>query len=237
MNGWLIEDEDEPLEHEALDKEVDSDLESTVSSKPMMKKTTKADLDCTFQMALNLRSGPNNNNNNNENPDIATITAQQLQTLLPQIVTQVTNNVNNANGRNGGNGGNGRKNGNTYKGFMACNPKEYNGKGGQEIEEEGDGEEHVEDVTTGNAAQRDDSTGHGEVPTISQEPSIPSPTPPPQPPQDLPSTSQGRIIDEMDKDDVVALMDDKEEDKKGEKAKVDENDQVQGRQAESQAKI
>nr|GFC51572.1 hypothetical protein [Tanacetum cinerariifolium] len=61
---------------------------------------------------------------------------------------------------------------------------------GQEIEEEGDGEEHVEDVTTGNAAQRDDSTGHGEVPTISQEPSIPSPTPPPQPPQDLPSTSQ-----------------------------------------------
>nr|GEX25741.1 putative reverse transcriptase domain-containing protein [Tanacetum cinerariifolium] len=61
---------------------------------------------------------------------------------------------------------------------------------GQEIEEEGDGEEHVEDVTTGNDPQRDDSTGHGEVPTISQKPSIPSPTPPPQPPQDLPSTSQ-----------------------------------------------
>nr|GEX46731.1 hypothetical protein [Tanacetum cinerariifolium] len=45
MNGWLIEDEDEPLEHEASDKEVDSDLESTASSKPMMKKTTKVDLD------------------------------------------------------------------------------------------------------------------------------------------------------------------------------------------------
>nr|GEY80996.1 hypothetical protein [Tanacetum cinerariifolium] len=45
MNGWLIEDEDEPLEHEASDKEVDSDLESTISSKPMMKKTTKADPD------------------------------------------------------------------------------------------------------------------------------------------------------------------------------------------------
>ncbi|GKD33968.1 putative reverse transcriptase domain-containing protein, partial [Tanacetum coccineum] len=43
------------------------------------------------------------------------------------IVTQVTNNVNNANGRNGGNG---RNNGCTYKGFMACNPKEYDGKGG-----------------------------------------------------------------------------------------------------------
>nr|GFA04575.1 hypothetical protein [Tanacetum cinerariifolium] len=74
-------------------------------------------------MASNLRSGPNNNNNNNENPDITTVIAQQLQTILPQIVTQVTNNVNNANGRNGGNGGNGRNNDYTYKGFMACNPR------------------------------------------------------------------------------------------------------------------
>ncbi|GKC16732.1 hypothetical protein Tco_1013514 [Tanacetum coccineum] len=39
----------------------------------------------------------------------------------------VTSNVNNANGGNGGNGG---KNGCSYKGFMACNPKEYDGKGG-----------------------------------------------------------------------------------------------------------
>nr|GEU99747.1 putative reverse transcriptase domain-containing protein [Tanacetum cinerariifolium] len=120
----LIEDKDEPLEHEASDKEVDSDLESTASSKPMMKKTTKADPD---QMDPNLRSGPNNNNNNNENPDISTIIAQQLQTILPQIVTQVTNNVNNAKGGNGGNGGN---NGCTYKGFMACDPRNYNGKEG-----------------------------------------------------------------------------------------------------------
>nr|GEV09145.1 reverse transcriptase domain-containing protein [Tanacetum cinerariifolium] len=114
MNGWLIEDEDEPLEHEASDKEVDSDLESTAS-----------------KMAPNLQSGPNNNNNNNnENPGIAIIIAQQLQTILPQIVTQVTNNVNNANAGNGGNGRNGGNNGCTYKGFMACNPKEYDGKGG-----------------------------------------------------------------------------------------------------------
>ncbi|GJU77944.1 putative reverse transcriptase domain-containing protein [Tanacetum coccineum] len=77
-------------------------------------------------MAPTRRSGPNNN----ENPYIAAIIAQQLQTILPQIVTQVTNNVNNANGGNGGNGGNGRNNGCTYKGFMACNPKEYDGKGG-----------------------------------------------------------------------------------------------------------
>nr|GEW25757.1 hypothetical protein [Tanacetum cinerariifolium] len=50
-------------------------------------------------------------------------------------------------------------------------------------------------------------------------------------------SNQGRIIDEIDKDDVVSLMDDKEEDKKDEEAKVVENDQVQGRQAESQDEI
>nr|GEY81914.1 hypothetical protein [Tanacetum cinerariifolium] len=59
---------------------------------------------------------------------------------------------------------------------------------GQEIEEEGDEEEHVKDVIAGDAAQGDDTAAHREVPT------------------------------------------DKE-------AKVVDNDQVQGRQAESQAKI
>ncbi|GJY22516.1 hypothetical protein Tco_0396174, partial [Tanacetum coccineum] len=29
MNGWLNEDEDEPLKYEASDNEVESDLEST----------------------------------------------------------------------------------------------------------------------------------------------------------------------------------------------------------------
>ncbi|GJS50437.1 putative reverse transcriptase domain-containing protein [Tanacetum coccineum] len=81
-------------------------------------------------MAPSRRSG-NNDNNNNENPDIAAIIAQQLQTILPQIVTQVTNNVNNANGGNGGGGnGNGGNNGCTFKAFQSCNPKEYDGKGG-----------------------------------------------------------------------------------------------------------
>nr|GEU77467.1 receptor-like serine/threonine-protein kinase SD1-8 [Tanacetum cinerariifolium] len=49
------------------------------------------------------------------------------------------------------------------------------------------------------------------------------------------ASNQGRMIDDLDKDDVVALMDDKEEDK--EEAKVGEDEQVQGRQAESQAEI
>nr|GEV09411.1 reverse transcriptase domain-containing protein [Tanacetum cinerariifolium] len=118
MNGWLVEDEEE-LER----NKVDSDLESTASSKP--KRVELEDTCESGKMDQNLRSGPNNNNNNNnKNPNIATIIAQQLQTILPQIVTQVTNNVNNANG------GNGRNNGCTYKGFMACNPKEYDGKRG-----------------------------------------------------------------------------------------------------------
>ncbi|GKF41343.1 hypothetical protein Tco_0124685 [Tanacetum coccineum] len=77
-------------------------------------------------MAPSRRSSPNNN----ENPDIVVIIAQQLQTILPQIVTQVTNNVNNANANGGGGNGNGGNNGCSYKTFMACNPKEYDGKGG-----------------------------------------------------------------------------------------------------------
>ncbi|GKA79655.1 putative reverse transcriptase domain-containing protein [Tanacetum coccineum] len=66
---------------------------------------------------------------NEENPNIAAIIAQQLQTILPQIVTQVSNNVNNANA-NGGNGGNGNggTNGCSYKTFLACNPEVYNGE-------------------------------------------------------------------------------------------------------------
>nr|GEY11693.1 hypothetical protein [Tanacetum cinerariifolium] len=39
--------------------------------------------------------------------------------------------------------------------------------------------------------------------------------------------NKGRIIDKMDKDDAIALMDDKEEDKKEEKAKEDEPAKVQ----------
>ncbi|GKF07558.1 reverse transcriptase domain-containing protein [Tanacetum coccineum] len=84
-------------------------------------------------MAPLCRSG-NNDNNNNENPDISAIIAQQFQTILLQIVTQVTNNVNNANNGNGGNGGGGNENGGnngcTFKAFLSCNPKEYDGKGG-----------------------------------------------------------------------------------------------------------
>nr|GFC25492.1 hypothetical protein [Tanacetum cinerariifolium] len=42
---------------------------------------------------------------------------------------------------------------------------------GQEIEDKGDADEHVEDVTAGDDAQGDDIAAHGEVPTVTQEPS------------------------------------------------------------------
>ncbi|GJV06724.1 putative nucleotidyltransferase, ribonuclease H [Tanacetum coccineum] len=145
MNGWLIEDEEEVERNE-----VDSDLESTASSKPVWKKTTKADhdrasrglasmitwiiVDALHTMAHFMSTRTTTITTYNENPDIAAIIAQQLQTILPQIVTQVTNNVNNANNGNGGNGGggngNGGNNGCTFKAFQSCNPKEYDGKGG-----------------------------------------------------------------------------------------------------------
>ncbi|GJY07839.1 putative reverse transcriptase domain-containing protein [Tanacetum coccineum] len=81
------------------------------------------------------------NDNENGQPDIATIIAQQLQNIIPQIVTQVTNNVNNGNNNNNNrnnnnNDGNNNNNGNcgnngcSYKGFQACGPKEYDRKGG-----------------------------------------------------------------------------------------------------------
>nr|GEX26302.1 hypothetical protein [Tanacetum cinerariifolium] len=53
----------------------------------------------------------------------------------------------------------------------------------QKIKEEGDADEHVEEINTGDAAHGDVSAAHGEVPTVTEEPSIPSPTPPTPPPQ------------------------------------------------------
>ncbi|GJV53385.1 hypothetical protein Tco_1449126 [Tanacetum coccineum] len=118
MNGWLIEDKEEVERNE-----VDSDLESTASSKPVWKKTTKADhdrasrglasmitwiiVDALHKMAPS-RQSSNNDNNNNENPDIAAIIA----------------------GNDGGGNENGGNNGCTFKAFQSCNPKVYDGKGG-----------------------------------------------------------------------------------------------------------
>nr|GEX23825.1 hypothetical protein [Tanacetum cinerariifolium] len=143
---------------------------------------------------------------------------------------------------------------------------------GQEIDEGGDEEEHVEDVFAGDAAQGDDTAAHGEVPTVQHTPpqspqAQPQPQPHPQQAADFPMSLlqealdtyapltkrvenldydkmaqaleitklkiwvkklekgnrvTGRIIDEMDKYDVVVLMDDKEDDKKDEEAKFED---------------
>nr|GEW19340.1 reverse transcriptase domain-containing protein [Tanacetum cinerariifolium] len=65
-----------------------------------------------------------------EIPDFSTIIAQQLQNLLPTIIAQVGNHANNIQGdvrnvmMNTGRGGC------SYTEFLACNPKDYDGKGG-----------------------------------------------------------------------------------------------------------
>ncbi|GJX54696.1 hypothetical protein Tco_0283065, partial [Tanacetum coccineum] len=77
-------------------------------------------------------------------PDFLTIIAQQLQNLLPAMLAQVSNrgNVGNQNGNvvnenvqeNVGNViVNGNRVGYSYKYFLACNPKEYDGKGGDVV--------------------------------------------------------------------------------------------------------
>nr|GEU82485.1 hypothetical protein [Tanacetum cinerariifolium] len=63
----------------------------------------------------------------------------------------------------------------------------------QQVVDEGDTEVHGEEVNSSDAAKGDVSAAHGEVPTVAEEPSIPSPTPPTQPLQpshDILSTSQ-----------------------------------------------
>ena len=87
-------------------------------------------------------------NNETENPNIVELIAQQLQALIPTIVTQVSNNLvnqgNGGSGNNNTNGGVGNVNngdgdgdanhagngkGCTYKEFLACKPRDFDGKG------------------------------------------------------------------------------------------------------------
>nr|GEU84399.1 retrovirus-related Pol polyprotein from transposon TNT 1-94 [Tanacetum cinerariifolium] len=98
------------------------------------------------------------------------------------------------------------------------------------------------------AQQDDDITDEGaasvavdDVPAAADEPTIPSPTPttqPPPPSQDLPSTSQGRIIASMDADVDVTLKDVADIAKEvALDAEIEKSADVQGRQVESQAQI
>ncbi|GJX85428.1 putative reverse transcriptase domain-containing protein [Tanacetum coccineum] len=97
-------------------------------------------------MALTRRSGASGDD---ANPNIVAIITQQLQNIIPHIVTQVTNNVNNANVNRNRNDSNGRNHeGCTYKEFLACKPKDFDGKGGVIVLTQWIKMEYVMDITT-----------------------------------------------------------------------------------------
>ncbi|GJW50397.1 hypothetical protein Tco_0091748 [Tanacetum coccineum] len=61
--------------------------------------------------------------------DFSTVIAQQLQNLLPTIIAQVGNHANNIQGDVRNVSVNNGQGGCSYKEFLACNPKDYDGKG------------------------------------------------------------------------------------------------------------
>ncbi|GJX51217.1 putative reverse transcriptase domain-containing protein [Tanacetum coccineum] len=135
-NGiYDISDNDSDLKSIARSGPKDSEMEdkgggSTLVKGGIYNYDDQHNYTCaTTQVDLMVRTQTNDNENGK--PDIAAIIAQQLQNIIPQIVTQVTNNGNNNNnnGNNNNNNGNGGNNGCSYKGFQACGPKEYDGKG------------------------------------------------------------------------------------------------------------
>nr|GEY81328.1 hypothetical protein [Tanacetum cinerariifolium] len=113
----------------------------------------------------------------------------------------------------------------------------------QQVDGKKDVDEHVNEVNTGDTAEGDVSAAHGEVLTITEEPPIPSPTPPTPPLQqthDIPLTSQVeetreekqvRMIAEVDAnadvvlEDVIEAADEANEVAKD--AKVEENVDIQ----------
>ncbi|GJW02126.1 putative reverse transcriptase domain-containing protein [Tanacetum coccineum] len=141
-NGWLSEEEEAYLDSEFTANNRPHTRVSTCVEGGIYNYGGQHNYTCATTQVDLQKMPPRRATGEDENPpDIATLLAQQLQNLLPEIVNQVTAyvnaNANNSNGNganvaNGANGGNGRNgnNGCTYKSFMSCNPKEYDGKGG-----------------------------------------------------------------------------------------------------------
>ncbi|GJV42723.1 hypothetical protein Tco_1421163, partial [Tanacetum coccineum] len=65
-----------------------------------------------------------------EVPNFSTFIAQQLKNLLPTIIAQVGNHASNIQGDVRNVSVNNSRGGCSYKDFLACNPKDYNGNGG-----------------------------------------------------------------------------------------------------------
>nr|GEV54265.1 hypothetical protein [Tanacetum cinerariifolium] len=88
------------------------------------------------------------------------------------------------------------------KGFSGVKTPVFEGMIVEQQVDKGDAEVNVDNVSTaGVTADGDVSAANVEVPTVDEEPSIPSPTPPtplPQPSQDIPSTSQDKIAQALE---------------------------------------
>ena len=64
------------------------------------------------------------------NPIFQQMINQQLEALMPELVTQLSAQIGSGAHPDGAGSGGGGNNGCTYKEFMACKPKEFDGKGG-----------------------------------------------------------------------------------------------------------
>ncbi|GJW52217.1 putative reverse transcriptase domain-containing protein [Tanacetum coccineum] len=121
-NGWLIKDDDELERNEADadEKEEEEPMEEEVKEDSEKKRSKEAS-----KTGSNSKSPGYAAIDNEVESDLESTTRSEPK--CKKMEDTLTINVNNANGGYGGNGGN---NGCSYKGFMACNPKEYDGKGG-----------------------------------------------------------------------------------------------------------
>ncbi|PWA79483.1 reverse transcriptase domain-containing protein [Artemisia annua] len=90
--------------------EEDSDLESTASNTLTPKKAKKTIV--------------------GESPAFQQLINQQLEALMPEIVNHVSAQMGNGTHQEGAGTGGSGSNGCTYKEFVACKPKEYDGRGG-----------------------------------------------------------------------------------------------------------
>nr|GEV00918.1 hypothetical protein [Tanacetum cinerariifolium] len=98
--------------------------------------------------------------------------------------------------------------------------EQHVGEGADEVDDEGV-------PTAGVAAEGNVSAADDVFPTAVDEPSPLPPTQPPPPSQDIPSTSQGRMIDDMNADVDVTLKDVVAIAKDGQYAEMEENDKVE----------
>ncbi|GKE13314.1 reverse transcriptase domain-containing protein [Tanacetum coccineum] len=102
----------EPPGYAAIDNEVESDLESTARSEPKCKE-----MEDTCESGKWLH------------PEEAVLATMRTPILLLSSRNNCKTSFLNANA-NGRNGGNDINNGCSYKTFLACNPRDYDGKGG-----------------------------------------------------------------------------------------------------------